>query len=418
MRADAVRTVVMEGAAAGVYRGSRGDGGLAWPVHAAVHVGAILVLALAATVRFHPYILSQQPRTDERVYLSAFRAVSAGESPYAATLDDLGFYYPPAFAALGAAALEATGERTVVAALRVVNLAGLACCLWCAALFLPLGWRWGLAVGVLYVASSPVALHHGLRAGNLSFAVSGATLVALAVWRRRPLPAGVLLALSAITKPIAPVGMVTLAAHRPRSGGRRHLLAAGTGIALAGAAALISPHLLDYLAQDGDVESWPLSRSVSLYRWLHLAGLPVPPVVFVPLVALSAAWLARRQPIDSRRFYVLAIAAMTLATPALWSHTLLLTLPLPVMALGRAWRRLRSRGSGSRLVVYEVAFVVLAVLALQLADGIGGGLEVAATPFQLIGLVVPVVASPGLAAYVWNAEERSAGGDEPPTRRP
>lgn len=58
MRADAVRTVVMEGAAAGVYRGSRGDGGPAWPVPAAVHVGAILVLVLAATARFHPYVLS------------------------------------------------------------------------------------------------------------------------------------------------------------------------------------------------------------------------------------------------------------------------------------------------------------------------------------------------------------------------
>ncbi len=54
--------------------------------------------------------------------------------------------------------------------------------------------------------------------------------------------------------------------------------------------------------------------------------------------------------------------------------------------------------------------MVLAVLALQFADGIGGGLEVAATPFQLAGLAVPVAAPAALAAYVWQPRSRASGG--------
>ena len=379
-------------------RGLPGRLTLPWPIH----VAAVLLLALTATVRFYPKVSSQAPRTDERVYLAAFRAVSAGESPYAAKTEKLAFYYPPPFAVLGSAALELTDGRTVVTMTRTANLLGLASCLWCAFLFLPLGWRWRLAAGILYISLAPPALAHGFRSGNLSFAVGGAALVALVFWRRSALPAGALLALAAITKPIAPVGLTTLAAHRPSLGGRRHLLAAATGLALAGAATLASPYLGEYLALDGDVDAWPLRRSVSLYRWLHLLGLTVPPAVLVLIVALATAWLARRYPITPRQLYVLAIAGMTLATPALWSHTLILTLPLQVMALHRAWRRSRSRAlPASRFARYELPLVALAVLALQLADGIGGGLEVAAAPLQVVALAIPVWAPVGLAIYLW-----------------
>ena len=198
-----------------------------------------------------------------------------------------------------------TDARTVVAMMRAANVLGLACCLWCAFLFVPLAWRWRLAAAVLYIALAPVALVHGLSSGNLSFAVGGAVLVALATWRRSALPAGALLALAAITKPVAPVSMSTLAAHRPSRGGRQHLLAAAAGLAIAATAALTSPYFTEYLALDASLDAWPLRRSISLYRWLHLVGLSVSPAVLVLIVAGAAAWLARRAPITGRQLYVI-----------------------------------------------------------------------------------------------------------------
>lgn len=370
---------------------------------APAHLAAVLLLCLAVAIRFYPVVTSTRAKTDERVYLNAFRALAAGESPYAAANpDDLGFYYPPSFAVLGAAALDLAGSRTVVLAMRAVNILGLACCLWCSFLFAPLTWRWCLLAAVLYLALAPVALVHGLRSGNLSFAVVGSSLVGLAAWRSYPVSAGLLLGVSTLIKPIAPVGLVTLAGHRPSRDGRQHLLASGIGLALAGAATLASPFLTDYLALDADINEWPLRRSVSLYRWLHLMGLPLPPAVLLALVALTSAWLARRKPIRPRQLMILAIVGMILATPALWSHTLLLALPLQIMALGKAWRRRRSGDrSASPLARYELIFVVLGAAALQFADGIGGGVETAPVPLQLLALSIPVWAPLGLAAYAW-----------------
>ena len=376
-----------------------GRRGLPW----SIHLAAILVLALAATIRFFPVVTSAGARTDERVYLHAFRAVSSGESPYsAATADGLRFYYPPAFAVLGAAALDTFDSRTVVIALRSANGLGLASCLWISLLFAPLRWQWCLAAAVLYIALGPAALHHGLRSGNLSLAVVGSSLLGLAAWRQRPFIAGLLLGASTIVKPVAPIALSTLATHRPTLGGRKHLLAAVTGLALGTAALFASPWWTEYLALDGDVGAWPLRRSISLYRWLHLMGLEVSPIVLVLVVALAAAGLARRSPISPRQFLILAIVGMMLATPALWSHTMLLALPLQIMALARAWARLRSRQpSASRRARYELALVILAVAALQFSDGIGGGLEVAPVLFQLPALAVPIWAPACLAMYVW-----------------
>ncbi len=221
---------------------------------------------------------------------------------------------------------------------------------------------------------------------------------------------GLLLGLSTVTKPIAPVGLATLAAHRPSPGGRSHLLAAGTGIAIAGALTLASPFLTDYLELDGNPNVWPLSRSTSLYRWLHLMGLPLPPVALVLLVALVTAWLARRGPISPRQLYILAIAGMTLATPALWSHTLLLTLPLQIMALAKAGTRLRYHNSSGARFRYELVFVILAMAALTFVDGIGGGLETASAPIQVVALAIPVWAPVGLSIYAWRTDDADLQG--------
>jgi hypothetical protein len=368
-----------------------------------VHLAAVLVLCVAVLVRFLPLIAPGGVKADEEVYLEAFQAVAADESPYAEPNDfDLKFYYPPAFASLGAAALKLVDSNVLVAGMRVASVLGLACCLWCSALFAPLDWRWCLAAAALYAVLGPVALLHGLGSGNLSFAAVGAGLVALAGSFRAPAASGLLLGLSTVTKPIAAVGIVAMGVHRPIRRGRAHLVAAGTGLITAGTLTLASPFLAEFLALDGDIDAWPLSRSVSLYRWLHLMGLHLPPVVLAGAVAAAVVYLARRAPIDHRQLFILATVGMTLATPALWSHTLLLVLPLEVMALGRGWKRLKSDDPPlARRARFELVFVALAVAALQFVDGIGGGLETARPLYSVLALAVPVWAPVGLGLYVW-----------------
>jgi len=96
-----------------------------------------------------------------------------------------------------------------------------------------------------------------------------------------------------------------------------------------------------------------------------------------------------------------AIAGMTLATPVLWSHALLLTLPLQAGALAIADRRRRITPSEASLRRYELPLVTLAALALQFSDGIGGGLETSRVALQLAATAVPVVAPVALAIYFW-----------------
>lgn len=323
-------------------------------------------------------------KTDERVYLHAFEAASRGESPYdSPNSEGLWFYYPPTFAAVGAAALEHLGKSPLLVLLRILNLLGLCGCLWCAFLFAPLRWQWCLLLSASYVALKPPALIHGLNSGNMSLAVVGASLVALTTWPSRPIAAGLLLGLATVTKPITPAALATLAAYRSDRRRTAHLLVALSGIAVVLALLAISPFLRDYLQSDVDVDAWPLRRSVSLYRWLSLLGVPIQPLVLVLFVCAVSACLAWRQPADQRRIFIVAVVAMTLATPAHWSHTLLIMLPLEVLALATAWSRWKANGDSSGPVRrWEPLLIVTAVAALQLVDGIGGAWRSLPYPFR------------------------------------
>jgi hypothetical protein len=342
--------------------------------------------------------------------LQAFRSVSGGESPYLRAADGLDFLYPPPFAWLGARALEALGERAVVLILRLANLLGLAVALWCS--FRSVQWRpaWSLATATAYVLLAPPSIRHGLGSGNASFAVVGAILLALALSRRHPWSTGLLLGVSGALKPIAPVGLVVWACHRSHLLDRRRLRAAAVGAGLAGALFLASPFLHEFLSLELRVDEWPLRRSVSLFRWLHLTGLPISALGTLLLVTCAALWIARRAPLSLRQFEVVSIVGMTLATSALWSHTLLLALPLQVMAFDR-WLERRRRGArvNAALERYELAFVALAAASLQFVDGIGGGVEVSPRPVQLLVLAVPLVSLVGLGAYSWRSEGQREG---------
>jgi len=360
-----------------------------------------LALAGVALLRFRAQIVSPAPHTDERVYLEAFEAVANGASPYALHADQLDFYYPPPFAHFGAAALSRVGLGPLVAFFRVANLLGLIATLWIAGRWAALSPPRLLVVGTAYLALAPPALRHGFNSGNLSFAVVGTILVALAAWPRNPLSAGTLLGASSILKPIAPIGLVALFAQRPSREAGRHRLGAAIGLALAAALMLSSPDLDAYLHVPLAIDLWPRRRSVSLYRWMHLAGLPFSPALIFAGVALGVVFWVRRRETSPRLLATIAIAGMTLATPVLWSHSLLLTLPLQTRALAIAARRRRdSSGWSSARKGYELPLVVLGTLALQFADGIGGGVEKLPAVFQLAATTVPVGAPLALALYL------------------
>jgi hypothetical protein len=370
------------------------------------HLAIILGLSLFAAVRYWSIITWPTPHADERVYLRAFEDLAEDRSPYYPAGDDLDYFYPPAFANVGGIALKATNTTIMLAAMRAANLVGLGICLWYSGLFLPLSWVWRCSIAALYILIGPISIYTGLGPGNLSLAAVGSSLAALAAWSMIPKTSGVLFGLSGILKPMAPVGILALGAHRPRSGGTSHLWTAGIAMAIGAVLTLVSPFLSEYLALNpGEVDEWPLRRSVSLYRWVRIMGFNGSPIALVALVSVVTLWFARRRPISKRQLSILAIVAMTFGTPALWAHTLLIALPLQVMALVRAWQRTRADDAAAAYQArYEVALVVLAVLSLQMVRGIGGGVEVSRAWIQLPVLFVPVFAPLALGMYCWRED--------------
>ncbi|MCB1037601.1 MAG: hypothetical protein KDD47_27465, partial [Acidobacteria bacterium] len=268
--------------------------------------------------------------------------------------------------------------------------------------FVPAGFFARLGLALAYVGLAPPALTSGFRSGNLSFAVVGAGIAAFLVWRERPGLAGVLLGVSSVVKPITPVGIVVLGAHRAESSGWRHRIASATGLLVAGGLSLATPYLWDYLSAEHATQEWPLRRAVSLYRFVELLGVSVHPAVLVLAVGLVFAWIGWRHPRSPRQVVVLGLTAMALATPALWSHSLLIVAPLAVMSLVKAGERYRDRRS--RAAVYELVVIALIVLALQLSNGIGGGAEGRSSLVQIAFLILPVGAPVGLAFYLWRSE--------------
>jgi hypothetical protein len=100
--------------------------------------------------------------------------------------------------------------------------------------------------------------------------------------------------------------------------------------------------------------------------------------------------------------------AAVLAVPIIWSHTLLLTLPLQVLALTRAVARRREILAETNLWRrYESTFVILAVAALQLTEG-AGAVDDQAVGFQLVVLSGAYLAAPALMAYIL-ATDRQPG---------
>ena len=352
-----------------------------------VQAAIVLLLTVLLSIVWHAHLLADYPINDELSYVRAAEFVLEGRSPY----NYGGYLYPPLLAVVGAGLMESYGTPVFLWLLRGLCYLGIVITAWLAIRSTP--WRrWHPYAVALYLALAP-AVFFGLVVHNLSLAVAGSTLVALWLWPRRPIAAGVLLGLGAVIKPMVFLIPFLLFAHRPRAGGYQHRLAGGIGVGVTALLLLLPPYFIEMFSLASRAATIP--RSVSIHRLTYLAGWEDGALWVSALVALGGLWVVRRSPLDWRGFMVVSVVASLMATPVLWSHTLLMALPIQVMAIERLYRRRREGATFS----FEPALVLLAVMALQLSGGAtsiddqGLVLQVAATlPIALAPLV--------LAAYL------------------
>lgn len=398
------------------------------------HALAVAALAALLALRWAPALTSPEPLADERIYLSAVAKVMEGKSPAAAH----GYLYFPFLAITGAWQAEILGPMAVAWEMRLANLLGLALTAWCALAWSPWG-RWRkVLVAAVALALMPAA-SFGMGYGNLSLAVSGLVVAGLLLWPRAPLTAGGLLGLSIAVKPLAPVAVLALAVHRPEESeaeepdpiqARPHFLAAAMALFVAGSLILSFPYLKDVL---GQAEPDLASRTVSFHRFPYVLGLRLHPAMIFGAVAAATAVLARWRPLPRYLFLSLALAGTLAATPLVWSHTLILTLPIQALALQVAWWRFqesrRNAGRGEPSLEeeslrrkIEPAFVLLAIAAIQFSAG-ATGIDDQATWLQLVGTLPPALAPGLLTGYLFatvgqpRTEAETVGG-APAEKRP
>lgn len=389
----------MTGRAGGLAAGLGGGLAAGWPaawtefrrLPPARHAAGLLLVALLLALRFAPALSAGQPIEDEEVYAAAFERVAAGESPYAG----LQFYYLPPFAAAGAWLAEKAGTLPTLYLLRLLNLLATAALCWLATGFWSLTFAARALLAGLYGALAPAVLL-ALAWGNLSPLAIALWLAAFLLWRTRPIAAGAAYALAMLVKPLAAIAIGLLALQRPPQGDskgyRPQLLCAATATVLLLAALAASPYLSEFFSLSQGIPA--ASRSASLHHLLHCFGIDFPALYLLPAVALPALVLLRRRPRRGAELYLFAAVAGLFATPLVWSHTLLLTLPLQSAALALAMERYAAR---KKLV--EPLLVATAVLAIQLSNGLGGT-ETWPLPVQGLFVLLPCFAPLGLALYL------------------
>lgn len=357
------------------------------------HALAIAVLILVAATRWWRQVFDPLPQNDEMTYFAAFDAVLQGSSPLAVS----GYLAFSCLAYVGAWGLEILGRTPTLALFRFANLAGLAVCVWCSSAWVPWVWRRRLLASVLFVLLAP-PVRFGVELGNLSLLMAGMVVFALLFWPRAPATSGALLGLSMAVKPVAPGALVALLFHRPSGGGRRHLLTAGIALAVTTGIVLGSPHFQAVLLKD----IWfRLARTVSPYRFAHLLDLRGSEPIIFGLVLLLTVLVARSRVIGPTQCYALAASATIAGTPVVWSHTLLVTLPLQVLALLVLRCRWTASGAPQRRAFrVEIALVTLAVVAIQVAEG-PTNIYDQHLLIQWLGTIPPAIAPAALTAYLF-----------------
>ncbi len=371
-----------------------------------LQLAALLLLTILLCARYPSGVLSTSPRPDELAYVTASERVAAGQGPYYGP-----YFYPPALAIAGAGVIRLAGVDALLLLIRTCNVLGIALLVWWSVALLGMSYRRRLIVAALYLAIGP-PVAYGIVWGNLSLGIATAIFLGLLLWPVRPALAGILLGASIAAKPVAPVAALVLLLQRApsSSGGPQgrwaHRIAGGIALALAGGFLLVPPYLAEFLSLTTRMP--PFTRNVSLYWLLSLFGIKVPMLVLFGIVAALAVLWTRRRARSPWELLLIAIPTALLAVPLVWSHTLILTLPIQVVALDRAWRSLRASTLADRpLRRLETTLVLGAVLAIQLSEGVGG---IDDRAFWIQGLVIllPALAPLALSLYLLRPAAASA----------
>jgi hypothetical protein len=369
------------------------------------HASALALLAAVALALHHRAVLHPGPQGDEPLYAAAAARVTAGASPFEVP----GYYYPAAFAHAWAVTERLAPSVPAWRWWRGANLAAAVLLVWLAAGHLSVRReRWWLAplLGAPLLAAP--GLSFALGDGNLSPLT--ALLVAAGVLSagRRWAIAGLLLGLSVAIKPFALPALVALAVpwRRPGAGEEPSRRLGPTqragllGLALAAAVLLAFPHWRELLGQP--VQALTAGRTVSVDRLFHLLGLELQRPALLALVygaLAAAAWRFTRTPTERA---VVALAGAVVAAPLVWSHTMLLALPMLTLALSLHWPLLaRPRVEDTRRAAQArrdrlVAVAAGALVALQLLVQPGGFDHL--SRLVQIALALPMLAAPPLTA--------------------
>ncbi|MDH3283530.1 MAG: hypothetical protein OEQ13_02225 [Acidobacteriota bacterium] len=367
------------------------------------HVLVVVVLSLVPFLRNGVELVDLGTALpDENPYFMAFDRVAVGDSPFGGTH----YLYPSVFAYGGAFVQERLGRGAIAAFMRVANLLGVGMAVWLALSWLPLTIGTRTLAGAAYILVSP-PINFGVLLGNASLAVTGLTLAALYMFRSRPVLAGTLLGGGIALKPIAVMAVPALAAYRTGRGRCQQLVAASVAIAVVALLVLCFPYLREFLEL---ASTSRVGRSVTLHRFPGLFGLEVNAFwISVPIALLVLLYL-HRHPLGPAHALCLMTTAALAVTPLVWSHTLLLALPLQVLALTVVVSRFaasRSDGAGvavSRRAFYEMAFVLLGIAGIQFARGAGNIGDQGAL-LQAVAASVPALSPAALTIYVFRTTE-------------
>ena len=376
---------------------------------------------------------SSTPLVDEEIYEAAISRAAAGASPY----EQGGFFYPPTFARAGVVLRDLLGLGGARRAMRAANVLGLVYLLWFTVV---LGSGRGISAspqpdrrssrqdrGATSASSPPVWLlvllalslpllpgvRLGLSTGNFSFLVGA--LAVFAVWHvdRRPLVSGLMLGSTLLIKPVIAGALPLLLLPRAWPIGSTWLRRiAPARICAAAVATVFASLLLWFDRQDlgamfaTELAGVPKGRSLSIYRFVRELGLGEMRLpLFGLVVAILCAVLWGR--LNQRRDLLVGSAlAVPLTTLVVWTHTLVMCLPLAALAIARFRQRRQDsmeRGGESRGLADDPRQRLEAVLVFGGAFLLGfahpGGFGDQPGPIQAL-LLAPFLAAPvALAAY-------------------
>jgi hypothetical protein len=350
----------------------------------------LVLLSVTAAWRWSPVIATDLPLPDERVYLRAARHVEVGESPYS----ESSYFYPPPLAHVIAATSAKIGTIGALRILRLLSIVGIVFSVWLSARLV--SWHLGLLAGLvaIFIAFAP-AVDIATSLGNAGGLATGLVLAALLCWHRRPARSSISLGAGLALKPIAPLAPLLILTHRSSPKSTRQVVVSVATVAIAGA--LLAPWCGQLAGFLENARGYTNPYNFSLHRLLADLGLELPPVAVSAVVGTLAVVIVRRSTVSRNSLLTIVIGTSLLALPILWAHTLLLLLPIQLLALdacGRVFARKPQSGRPTRLTG-ALASVSVAATLLAHAAGTTFGLP------SWAGVIARAVPMSAVAFLTW-----------------